>query len=448
MKERIELFPLDSRIDVSGQLWLGGCRATALAEQYGTPLYILDEATLRTRCRQYRQALAEHYPGRSQVAYASKAYLNLALARILSQEGLHLDVVSGGELYVARRAQFPAQRIHFHGNNKSAAELSQALDEGLGRIVVDNEHELGLLEQLAAQRQVRQPIWLRLSPGVDVHTHDYRKTGLLDSKFGFPLSTGQAEQALVQALESPHLEPVGLHAHIGSQVLDAEPFALTAARLIDWAAAMKRAHGFQLRELSPGGGWGVAQHETQTVPPLEAYVAAVCRAVVDGCQQNDLPLPTLTLEPGRSIIAPAGVTLYRIGGRKEIPGLRTFVFVDGGMADNIRPALYGAHYTALAVEKADQPAVETVTIAGKFCESGDVLLRDIELPRLSPGDLLAVPVTGAYCLPLSSNYNLARRPAVVLVRAGQATLIQRRETLADLVARDLPLAEGASEADN
>jgi len=330
MKERIELFPLDSRIDVSGQLWLGGCRATALAEQYGTPLYILDEATLRTRCRQYRQALAEHYPGRSQVAYASKAYLNLALAQILSQEGLHLDVVSGGELYVARRAQFPAQRIHFHGNNKSAAELSQALDEGLGRIVVDNEHELGLLEQLAAQRQVRQPIWLRLSPGVDVHTHDYRKTGLLDSKFGFPLSTGQAEQALVQALESPHLEPVGLHAHIGSQVLDAEPFALTAARLIEWAAAMNRAHGFQLRELSPGGGWGVVQHEAQTVPPLETYVAAVCRAVVDGCQQHNLPLPTLTLEPGRSIIAPAGVTLYRIGGRKEIPGLRTFVFVDGG----------------------------------------------------------------------------------------------------------------------
>jgi diaminopimelate decarboxylase len=340
---------------------------------------------------------------------------------------------------MARQAGFPAARIHFHGNNKSAAELAMALDGGVGRIVVDNLCELDLLARLAAERRSRVPIWLRLSPGIDAHTHHYRKTGLLDSKFGLPLATGQAEQALIQALDSPHLEPLGLHAHIGSQILDIEPFAQTVAQMIDWAAAMGHMHGFQLRELSPGGGWGVQYQATQAAAPLESYVAAVCQATRSNCRRHGLPLPTLTLEPGRSIVASAGVTLYRVGGRKEIPGLRTYLFVDGGMADNIRPALYGARYSALAVERAREPATETVTIAGKFCESGDLLVRDVELPRLQPGDLLAVPVTGAYCLPLASNYNLAPRPAVVLVKDGRSAMIQERETYQDLLARDAPL---------
>ncbi len=448
--EVLELFPLGTRVDEKGQLWLGGCPASSLAQEFGTPLYVFDETTLRDRCRAYRRALTEHYPGQSQVAYASKAYLNLALAQLFAQEGLNLDVVSAGELYVARQADFPPERIHFHGNNKLPDELAAALDEAVGRIVVDNFHELNLLERLAAERGVRVPVWLRLSPGVDAHTHSYRKTGLLDSKFGFPLETGDpdergagsAQRALAHAVASPHLELVGLHAHIGSQIFDVEPFVLAVTRLVEFAATMKADHNFELRELSPGGGWGVAHHETAPPASVDRYVRAVCQAVIEGCRRHGLALPTLVVEPGRSIVGPAAVALYRVGARKEISGVRTYVSVDGGMADNIRPALYGARYaryTALVVGKADQPGEETVTIAGKFCESGDILIRDVTLPRLAAGDLLAVPGVGAYCLSMASNYNLVPRPAVVLVREGQANLIQRRETLHDLMARDLPL---------
>jgi diaminopimelate decarboxylase len=363
------------------------------------------------------------------------------LAQLFAQEGLKLDVVSGGELYVARQAGFPAERIHFHGNNKSRIELASALDAGVGRIVVDSLQELDLLDHLAGERRARVPIWLRIAPGIDAHTHDYRKTGLLDSKFGLPLEPGNAERALVRALRSPNLKLVGLHAHIGSHIHDFEPFVETVARLLDFAAAMRSAHAFELRELSPGGGWGVPYHEDDPTTLVDRYLETLCQAVVDGCRRRDLPLPRLTLEPGRSITGPAAVALYRVGVRKEIPGVRTYVSVDGGMADNIRPALYGARYTALVAGKAGQMASETVTIAGKFCESGDVLLRDIPLPRMADGDLLAVPVAGAYCLPLASNYNLSTRPAVVLVKEGYASLVQRRETFRDLVARDLPLPD-------
>ena len=437
--ETLALFPLDTRLDEKGELWLGRCSASSLAQEFGTPLYVFDEATLRARCREYRQALAQHYPGSAQVAYASKAYLNLALAQLFAQEDLSLDVVSGGELYVARQAGFPAERIHFHGNNKAPAELALALDESVGRIVVDNFHELDVLEQLAAERRVRVPVWLRLSPSIDVHTHSYRKTGLLDSKFGFPLETDAAERALARAVASPHLELVGLHAHIGSQIFDLEPFTTTVALLLDFAAAMRARHGFTLRELRPGGGWGAPHHEAAPPAPAARYVQAVSQAVIESCRRHGLALPTLVIEPGRSVIAPAGVALYRVGARKEIPGVRTYVSVDGGKADNIRPALYGARYTALVANRANLPPEEPVTIAGRFCESGDVLIRDIALPRLAAGDLLALPMVGAYCLPLASNYNLVLRPAVGLVRGGQANLIQRRETFHDLMARDLPL---------
>ncbi|NOR82209.1 MAG: diaminopimelate decarboxylase [Ardenticatenales bacterium] len=435
MLKTLALFPSGTCVDEQGQLWLGGCLASSLAQEYGTPLYIFDDATLRGRCRAYRQAMAQHYPGRSQVAYASKAYLNLALAQLFAQEGLSLDVVSGGELYVAQQAGFPAERIHFHGNNKSPAELTAALEGGVGRIVVDNFHELALLEGLLAQQGDRFPIWLRLSPGIDVDTHDYRKTGSLDSKFGFPLDTGAAKRALAQARNSPHLELVGLHAHIGSQILDAEPLALAATRLLEFAAAQD----FEPRELIPGGGWGVPHNESDPAAPLDSYVQTVCQAVIDGCGRHGLARPTLVVEPGRSIVAPAGVALYRVGARKDIPGVRTYISVDGGISDNVRPALYGARYTALVADKANRPAEETVTIAGKLCESGDVLIRDIALPRLAAGDLLAIPAAGAYCLPMASNYNLAPRPAVVLVGGGRAKLIQRRESHQDLVARDVPL---------
>jgi diaminopimelate decarboxylase len=435
----LDLFPSTAQVDEQGQLFLGGCLVSSLAEQYGTPLYIFDEATLRDRCRTYLRALERHYPGKAHAAYASKAGLNLALAKLVAQEGLSLDVVSGGELYVARQAGLDAARIHFHGNNKTPAELATAVDAGVGRVIVDNFLELEQLEALAAARGRRVVIWLRLSPGVDVHTHDYRKTGLLDSKFGLPLETGQAERAVVCALESPHLELTGLHAHIGSQILDTEPFAETVDRLLRFAGAMQVQHGFALREFSPGGGWGVPYTETDARAPIEQYVQTVAHAVVDGCHRYNLPLPELAMEPGRSIAAPAGVALYRVGARKEIPGVRTYVAVDGGMADNIRPALYSARYTAMVANKADRPAEDVVTIAGRFCESGDVLIRDIPLPHLAPGDLLAIPAVGAYCLAMASNYNLVPRPAVLLVGDGKVHLMQRRETYSDLVVRDLPL---------
>ncbi|MDH7487299.1 MAG: diaminopimelate decarboxylase [Anaerolineae bacterium] len=446
-----DLFPITAHVDPEGYLWLGGCRADVLAREFGTPLYVFDEATLRERCRRYKAALAAHYPGPSQVAYASKAYLCLALVRLLAEEGLGLDVVSGGELYLARQAGFPLAAVHFHGNNKSAAELEMALDWGVGRIVVDNAHELALLERLAGERARpersrrgrRLAIWLRLSPDIDLHTHTYNKTGLADSKFGFPLAEGLAEQALQAALASPHLELVGLHTHLGSQAFETEPFTAAVEALLAFAGEMGRKHGFRLQELSPGGGWGVPYHQDDPPAQIEEYVRAVSLATVEGCVRHGLPLPRLILEPGRSIVGPAGIALYTVGVRKTIPGVRTYVSVDGGMADNIRPALYGVRYTALAATKAHQPVEEVVTVVGKYCESGDWLIRDIRLPKLEPGDLLAMPVAGAYHLPMASNYNLALRPAVVWVKDGRARLVQRRESYEDLVARDAmsPLLE-------
>jgi diaminopimelate decarboxylase len=439
MRAELDLFPTGAHIDAAGRLWLSEVSVEALAEEFGTPLYVFDEETIRGRCHAYIRALEQYYPAAAELAYASKAYLNTALAQLFAQEGLSLDVVSGGELHVALHAGFPPDRIRFHGNNKSLLELAQGLEAGIGCFVLDNFLELETLECLAAEQGKRVLTWLRLSPGVDVHTHEYRKTGLLDSKFGFTIQTGQAEQALVRAINSSHLQLSGVHAHIGSQIFEAAPFVAAVDALLDFVASMRMGYGFDMREISPGGGWGVPYHPEDPAPALETYVSTVCQAVINGCQRHGLTLPRLVLEPGRSIIARAGVALYRVGARKEIPGVRTYLSVDGGMADNIRPALYGARYMALAATRADAPPEEEVTIAGRFCESGDVLVRDLRLPRMTAGDLLAVPGVGAYCLPLASNYNLATRPAVVMVRDGQASLIQRRETHSDLVARDLPL---------
>jgi diaminopimelate decarboxylase len=434
----LPLFPDSAHIDPDGHLHLAGLDAPSLAKEFGTPLYVYDEATIRARCRAYRDALAAHYPAPGEIAYAAKAFLCTAMAQLVAAEDMGLDVVSGGELYVALQAGFPAARIHFHGNNKSPAELASALDVGVGRIVADSFYELETLARLAAERDAVARVWLRISPNVDAHTHAYRKTGLLDSKFGFPLATGDAARAAQQALCSPHLALTGLHVHIGSQIFERAPFLQAVEALLDFAAEMKP-DGFELRELSPGGGLGVRYVESDPPAPIEPYVQALSQAVAQGCQARGLPLPRLILEPGRSIVAQAGVALYTVGARKEIPGLRTYVSVDGGMADNPRPALYGARYTAILADKADQPLTETITVAGKFCESGDVLIRDVRLPRAEPGDLLAVPASGAYNLAMSSNYNQAPRPAAVLVRDGEARLILRRETYDDLTRRDLPL---------
>ncbi len=430
------LWPLTASLGEDDSLSIDGLAVAELAQSYGTPLYILDEASLRNRCRVYRNTLGALYRGSSQAAYASKAYLCTAIAQIVMEEGLDLDVVSGGELFVALRAGFPPERIHFHGNNKSPQELSEALAAGAGRIVVDNFAELALLDELASARGIRAQIWLRLAPGVQAHTHSHIQTGQEDTKFGFSIQSGDAEKAVIQALRAGSLQLTGLHAHIGSQIYEPESLAEAAERLVTFAAEMQVQHGFVLRELSPGGGWGVPMTEADAAAPVEAYLKTLCAAVTAACEQNNLPLPHLIVEPGRSLVAQAGVAVYTTGARKEIPGVRTYVAVDGGMVDNIRPALYGALYTARRVSGGLGRPLETVTLAGKYCESGDILIRDIALPRLDRGDFLAIPMAGAYTLSMASNYNLALRPAVILLGGGQARVIQRRETYEDLVHRD------------
>ncbi|MDP6347491.1 MAG: diaminopimelate decarboxylase, partial [Dehalococcoidia bacterium] len=348
------------------------------------------------------------------------------------EEGLGLDVVSGGELAVARGADFPPQRIYFHGNNKSREELEMALDYSIGRVVVDNFHELSQLEEIASRRIALQDILLRISPGVDPHTHSHTTTGVTDSKFGFLMD--RAAEAVGLAMDSPHLRLVGLHFHLGSPIYDVEPYQEAIVRVLAFAAEMERRFNFVLREFSPGGGFAVSYTMDRPAPPPSYYAEGIVSALRRGMGEGRAEEPWLIVEPGRAIVARAGVALYRVGARKEIPGIRTYVSVDGGMGDNIRPALYGSAYQALVANKASQEPRETVTISGKFCESGDVLIRDIPIPPLIPGDIIAIPVSGAYSIPMSSNYNANPRPAVVLLTEQGPKLWRRRERYQDIAA--------------
>ena len=434
-REEMRLLPDTAARTSVGHLSLGGCDVVELARQCGTPLYVYDQATLVNTARIYGAALSG-YPVSSVVSYASKAYLCLALAQLWSELGLALDVVGPGELETALRAGMPPERIHLHGNNKPPALLRRAVQVGLGRIVVDGWHDFDLLEDLDTGLPVA--VWLRLAPGVDAPTHHYRKTGLVASKFGFPISTGDAQRAVERALGSRAVRLVGLHAHIGSQIFETEPFVACVEILLDFAAQMQDRFGWQLQELCPGGGWGIAYSDQDACPSIAHYVEAVSGAVVQGCQARGLSLPRLILEPGRSLVARAGVAIYAVGGRKEVRGYQPYVMLDGGLADNPRPALYGARYAATCVNRVGG-LDQVVTLCGPFCESGDVLARDLCVPITLPGDLIAVPVSGAYQLSMSSTYNGFPRPAVLMVAGGRADLIQRRETVDDLLLRDLTL---------
>ena len=422
------------------QLVLDGSEASALAREFGTPLYLLDARTLATTAAWFRESLRTAYAGPSAVHYAGKALLNTAVAQLVQRAGLGLDCVSLGELAVARHAGIASEQVHLHGNAKPRRELAQALDWGGGRIIVDSLDELATLAELTATRGAHapQPILLRLNPGVDVHTHAHIQTGQLDSKFGLPIATGMAREAAELALRAPGLDLVGLHAHLGSQIHELEQLALGCDRLLEFAAELRDRHGWQLRELSPGGGLAVPYRSGDPAPSIQSYAATLAAAVSAGCQRYALPLPRLVIEPGRAVIARAIVALYEVVAVKHIAGVRTFVAVDGGMGDNLRPALYDARYTALRADRLSGPA-ERVTVVGRYCESGDVLLRDIELPALEPGAFVAVPMAGAYTLSMASTYNLVPRPALVMLRDRQALLLQRRETFDDLVRRDLPL---------
>lgn len=429
------VFPDTAAVNAAGRLSLGGCDAVELAEEYGTPLYVLDEAALRARCRRFADAFAARYPN-SQAVYAAKAYINPALARIFAEEGLGLDVVSGGELAVARAGAVPLAQVYFHGNNKTPRELAEAVSAGIGRIVVDSFHELDLLEQICASAGDTQDILIRVSPGIDPHTHAYTTTGIIDSKFGFSIQTGDAERAVLQAVAAPHLNLLGLHFHLGSPIFELEPYQ-AATDLVLRCAAGWREQGLNLQEFSPGGGFAIAYTRDDRPPAPEQYAAAIVDTLTATCHELAMEPPRLVIEPGRAIIGPAGVALYRIGAIKDIPGIRTYVSVDGGMGDNIRPALYQASYEVLSASRPSAAPDTVVTVAGKYCESGDVLASDILLPAPAAGDIIAIPAAGAYCPSMASNYNLNPRPPIVLARNGRSRLIRRRESYADLMLCDL-----------
>jgi diaminopimelate decarboxylase len=434
MRESTVLWPVTADRDQNGRLVLAGIPVTKLAETYGTPLYVYDEATIRAQCRTYRSAFEERYPS-SRVVYAGKAYLSTALLEIIHEEGLWLDVVSGGEMYFAVRSGFPPERIAFHGNNKSEPELRLALEMGIGQIVIDNEHEIDLLSRLlpVGDRAVRALI--RLNPGIDTHTHDYRKTGIVDSKFGLLIETGDAERAVERALRVPGLQIDGYHIHLGSQLFEMEPYVAAVDTLFDFAAAMGQRFGVIPREISPGGGLGIQYESSDPEARVDDFAQAISDAAMRGAERLGIVPPVLVVEPGRSIVGPAGVAIYRVGSIKEIPGIRRYVCVDGGMADNIRPPLYQARYEATLANRADQHDA-IVTIAGKYCESGDVLITDARIGAPEPGDLIAIAAAGAYCLAMASNYNLALRPPALLVADGDTRVMQRRETYEDLLARE------------
>ncbi len=372
------------------------------------------------------------------VCYAAKAFLNRTMAKLVMEQGLGLDVVSLGEFTIAQSVGFPPERIYFHGNNKLPEELSQTLDHDIGRVVVDNLHELRLLDSLARERNKRQDILLRLTPNVDPHTHKFTTTGVLDSKFGFPMSTGQAEEALEEAITLQGVSLLGLHFHLGSPIPEVEPYESALQVVLEFAHEMKRKCDFDMVELSIGGGFPVSCTVDDAYPHPGVYADAIISSLSNLLLKKSLMPPRLTIEPGRAIAARAGVALYTAGALKEIPGVRKFVCVDGGMSDNIRPPLYDARYEALIANRAAEPDVQTVTIAGKLCESGDILVKDIQLPRVVPGDVIAVPVCGAYSVPMSSNYNATPRPAIVFVDRGRARVARRREVLEDLYRLDNP----------
>jgi diaminopimelate decarboxylase len=404
-----------------------------LTQEHGTPLFVYDENDLRRRCREYVDSF-----GPDNVAYAGKAFLCTAMARLVAEEGLHLDVATGGELHVALRAGYPAARILFHGNNKSAEELRQALDVGVGRIVIDSFDELDRLESLAAGRSQGPDVLVRVTPGVEAHTHEFIETGTDESKFGFTVVDGVARAAALRVARSPVLELAGLHCHIGSQIYVLESYRLAMEIVVALAAEIETESGTPIRELNLGGGLGVRyllDDPDHTVAEYAAMVRSACDATV--ATAGLARAPRLMVEPGRSISGPAAITLYRVGTVKEIPGGRTYVAVDGGMSDNPRPVLYGAGYEAYLPARIDEPRPLVCSIAGKHCEQGDLVVADARLPEgVRVGDLLAVPVTGAYGYAMASNYNKVPRPAVVLVGAGMARVVVRRETPEDILPQD------------
>ncbi|MEC1067106.1 diaminopimelate decarboxylase [Priestia megaterium] len=425
-----------SRINKQGHLEIGGVDTVELESNFGTPLYVYDVALIRQRARGFKETFEKHGV-KAQVAYASKAFSTIAMVQVVHEEGLSLDVVSGGELYTALAADFPKERIHFHGNNKSRAELEMAIKEDIGCIVVDNFYEIALLQEITEQYQKKMPVLLRLTPGIEAHTHDYILTGQEDSKFGFDLQNGQADEAVRLVQNSKGLELLGIHCHIGSQIFETTGFIMATQKLFAKMKEWKQRIEFFPQVLNLGGGFGIRYTEEDQPIPVSQYVEVIIEEVKKQSKQLEVEIPEIWIEPGRSLVGDAGTTLYSIGSRKHVPNVREYVAIDGGMNDNIRPALYQAKYEAVIANRMNDESDELVSIAGKCCESGDMLMWDVHLPKANPDDLLAMFCTGAYGYSMASHYNRLPKPAVVFVEDGEAQLVVKRETYEDIVKNDV-----------
>jgi diaminopimelate decarboxylase len=425
-----------STINDQGHLQIGGCDSADLVKEFGTPLYVMDEALIRQRCSEFMEAFRESGLN-FQVAYASKAFCVMAMCRIADEEGLSLDVVSDGELYTALKAGFPAERIHFHGNNKTPDEINMAIDAQIGCFVVDNFVELQMLNELALQKGQKVKALLRITPGVEAHTHEFISTGQTDSKFGFDLGNGAAFRAVEETSKQSNIQLLGIHSHIGSQIFEVEGFKMAVEKVAGFAVEVREKLDVTLRVINLGGGFGIRYTAEDSPLKLAEYVKAITDAIKTQFANVQYPIPEIWIEPGRSIVGDAGTTLYTVGTNKEIPGVNKYIAIDGGMTDNIRPALYGAKYEAMLANRANDADEEVVTVAGKACESGDKILWDLSLPKANPGDILAVSSTGAYNYAMASNYNRIRRPAVVFVQNGQADLAVKRESHDNIIDNDV-----------
>ena len=421
----------------NGHLNIGGVDTVEIAKEYGTPVYVMDEDLIRKNCRDFRESIEKFYGGKGLVCYASKAFACKEMYRVVESEGCGADVVSGGEIYTAVKAGVSPEKLVFHGNNKTDEEIAMALEYNIGRIVVDNIYELKKIDTLAKSQNKTANIMLRIKPGIDAHTHNFIKTGQIDSKFGFALETGEAFEAVKLAITHPNLNLRGLHCHIGSQILETEPFCAAAEVMIGFIAKIKNELGHEIDDLNLGGGFGICYTEADDPKPYASFMEAVSKVVHSKCEELGVKLPFILIEPGRSIAGPAGITLYTVGAKKVIPNIRTYVSIDGGMCDNPRYILYQSEYDALVANKADKPKDTKVTVAGKCCESGDLIGENMPLQDVEAGDIIAVCATGAYNYSMSSNYNRLQKPPVVFVKDGKTRVVVKRETLDDLIRNDI-----------
>lgn len=421
---------------MENDLYIGGVKAEELAKEFGTPLYVMDEQLLIDTCKgYYRNFKCEEDSNR--VAFAGKAFLTVEMCKLINKEGLYLDIVSGGELYTAYKAGFPLEKTYFHGNNKTISEMNLGVELGVGRFVVDNLYEMEELNKIAKLNNRIQKIYLRLTPGIEAHTHDYIKTGQIDSKFGFAPVGNTIMNAVKHALSLENIELVGVHCHIGSQIFELEPFADAAEVMLGFINDIRKETGHLIKELDLGGGFGIHYTDEDAPRSTEEYCTTIINKVDEVCKKLSLEKPILTIEPGRSIVGNAGITLYTVGSIKKIEGVRTYVAVDGGMTDNIRPSLYEAKYEVCITNKMNMSLDDKVTIAGKCCESGDILIKDVELPKIEGGDILAVMTTGAYGFSMSNNYNKNLRPAVVFVKGNDTRIVCKRQTYEELIENEL-----------